>query len=57
MGWIDQEKLRCEREEQEFLDSLSWLERLVDNDLYFALIFVNCMSFGFLIGFLIGLVL
>jgi hypothetical protein len=57
MSWIDQEKLRWEQEEQEFLDSLNWIERLVDDNLHFALIFVNCMSFGFLIGFLIGLVL
>jgi hypothetical protein len=57
VSWIDQERLRWEREEQEFLNSLTWLERLVDNDLYFLLVFVNCMLAGFLIGFLIGVVL
>jgi len=57
MNWLEQERLKKEQEEQKFQDSLNWLERLMDNDLQFMLIFTSMLLSGFMIGFLIGMAL
>jgi len=57
MIWLELERLKEEQEEQKFLDSLNWLERLVDNDLHFLLIFTSTLLLGSMIGFLIGMAL
>lgn len=46
-----------EQREQEFLDSLGPFGRLIDNDLYFMLVFVMVCGISATIGLLIGLIL
>jgi len=57
MNWLELERLKEEQEEQKFLDSLNWLERLMDNDLHFLLIFTSTLLLSSMIGFLIGMTL
>lgn len=54
MKWYEKVDREMMKEEQEFYDSLNWLEKLVDDPWIFIAILIGVSLFCWWLGFIIG---